>query len=168
MVAEPAWAGVGPGATTSRQPVLLPCSDPAFLADPFPLHREPREDGPARRAVIAGGPEAWLVTRYGDGLGPLSGPRPNCDVRDAADPRLLTRLPVFARAASDRLTASRRGVRGCDPGHPGRNPRDGSWRRFPQSSSGNSPDHAAAMRSKGSASSCRPWRCKVRPSIRWA
>ncbi|GGY90027.1 hypothetical protein GCM10010300_37920 [Streptomyces olivaceoviridis] len=66
--------------------MLPPYSDPAFPADPFPLHPEPREDGPVRRAVIAGGPEAWLVTRYGDGLSALSGPRRGRDVRDVADP----------------------------------------------------------------------------------
>nr|WP_318199712.1 hypothetical protein [Streptomyces sp. SCL15-4] len=59
----------------SQQPVLLPYSDPAFLADPFPLYRRLREEGPVRRAVIAGGLEAWLVTRYADALAALSDPR---------------------------------------------------------------------------------------------
>jgi NAD(P)-dependent dehydrogenase (short-subunit alcohol dehydrogenase family) len=42
----------------SQQPVLLPYADPAFVADPFPPHRQLREDGPVRRAVIAGGLES--------------------------------------------------------------------------------------------------------------
>ncbi|MEU9292005.1 hypothetical protein AB0D57_47390 [Streptomyces sp. NPDC048275] len=59
----------------SQQPVLLPYADPAFSADPFPLYRQLREDGPVRRAVLAGGLQAWLITRYEDGLAALSDPR---------------------------------------------------------------------------------------------
>ncbi|WP_030345903.1 cytochrome P450 family protein [Streptomyces sp. NRRL S-1022] len=81
----------------SEQPVLLPYADPAFVADPFPLYRRLREDGPVRRAVIAGGLDAWLVTRYEDGLAALSDPRLSSDVRDAADPRLVEQLPDFER-----------------------------------------------------------------------
>ncbi|MFD7612762.1 cytochrome P450 [Streptomyces sp. NPDC059828] len=81
----------------SQQPVLLPYADPAFVADPFPLYRELREDGPVRRAVIAGGVEAWLVTRYEDGLAALSDPRLSSDVRDASDPRLMEQLPSTER-----------------------------------------------------------------------
>ncbi|QTE02943.1 cytochrome P450 family protein [Streptomyces cyanogenus] len=81
----------------SEQPVLLPYGDPTFLADPFPLYRQLREDGPVRRAVIAGGLDAWLVTRYEDGLAALSDPRLSSDVRDAADPRLIELLPAFER-----------------------------------------------------------------------
>ncbi|MFJ6634971.1 cytochrome P450 [Streptomyces sp. NPDC091376] len=81
----------------SQQPVLLPYTDPAFLADPFPLYRQLREEGPVRRAVIAGGLEAWLVTRYEDGLAALSDPRLSSDVRDASDPRLMQQLPVTER-----------------------------------------------------------------------
>jgi cytochrome P450 len=81
----------------SQQPVLLPYADPAFMADPFPLYRQLREDGPVRRAVIAGGVEAWLVTRYEDGLAALSDSRLSSDVRDASDPRLLERLPATER-----------------------------------------------------------------------
>jgi cytochrome P450 len=81
----------------SQQPVLLPYADPAFMADPFPLYRQLREDGPVRRAVIAGGLEAWLVTRYEDGLAALSDSRLSSDVRDASDPRLLERLPATER-----------------------------------------------------------------------
>ncbi|MCX4514806.1 cytochrome P450 [Streptomyces sp. NBC_01619] len=81
----------------SQQPVLLPYTDPAFLADPFPLFRQLREEGPVRRAVIAGGLEAWLVTRYEDGLAALSDPRLSSDVRDASDPRLMQQLPVTER-----------------------------------------------------------------------
>lgn len=81
----------------SQQPVLLPYSDPAFLADPFPLYRRLREEGPVRRAMIAGGLEAWLITRYEDGLAALSDPRLSSDVRDASDPRLLAQLPEFER-----------------------------------------------------------------------
>ncbi|MEV4333677.1 cytochrome P450 [Streptomyces sp. NPDC049597] len=81
----------------SQQPVLLPYADPAFVADPFPLYRQLREDGPVRRAVVAGGLDAWLVTRYEDGLAALSDPRLSSDVRDASDPRLLEQLPEFER-----------------------------------------------------------------------
>ncbi|GEC02384.1 cytochrome P450 hydroxylase [Streptomyces spinoverrucosus] len=81
----------------SQQPVLLPYSDPAFVADPFPLYRQLREDGPVRRAIIAGGLDAWLVTRYEDGLAALSDPRLSSDVRDASDPRLLGQLPEVER-----------------------------------------------------------------------
>ncbi|MFJ4466788.1 cytochrome P450 [Streptomyces sp. NPDC089424] len=83
----------------SQQPVLLPYSDPAFVADPFPLYRQLREDGPVRRAIIAGGVEAWLVTRYEDGLAALSDPRLSSDVRDASDRRLMDQLPEFERAS---------------------------------------------------------------------
>ncbi|MFB6813346.1 cytochrome P450 [Streptomyces sp. NPDC056347] len=80
-----------------RQPILLPYGDPAFVADPFPFYRQLREDGPVRRAVIAGGLDAWLVTRYEDGLAALSDPRLSSDVRDASDPRLMEQLPVTER-----------------------------------------------------------------------
>ncbi|MGW7787798.1 cytochrome P450 family protein [Streptomyces tricolor] len=81
----------------SQQPVLLPYADPAFVADPFPLYRRLREDGPVRRVVIAGGLDAWLVTRYEDALAALSDPRLSSDVRDASDPRLIAQLPEFER-----------------------------------------------------------------------
>ncbi|WP_432072602.1 cytochrome P450 family protein [Streptomyces wuyuanensis] len=81
----------------SEQPVLLPYTDPAFVADPFPLYRRLREEGPVRRAVIAGGLEAWLVTRYEDGLAALSDVRLSSDVRDASDPRLMQQLPSTER-----------------------------------------------------------------------
>ncbi|MGW1884446.1 cytochrome P450 family protein [Streptomyces sp. NPDC001970] len=81
----------------SQQPVLLPYADPAFVADPFPLYRQLREDGPVRRAVIAGGLDAWLVTRYEDGIAALSDPRLSSDVRDASDTRLLQQLPETER-----------------------------------------------------------------------
>ncbi|MER5465660.1 cytochrome P450 [Streptomyces sp. NPDC002668] len=81
----------------SQQPVLLPYADPGFVADPFPLYRQLREDGPVRRAVIAGGLEAWLVTRYEDGLAALSDTRLSSDIRDASDPRLMRQLPATQR-----------------------------------------------------------------------
>ncbi|WP_030761602.1 cytochrome P450 family protein [Streptomyces sp. NRRL F-2664] len=81
----------------SERPVLLPYADPAFLADPFPLYRELREEGPVRRVVLAGGLDAWLVTRYEDALAALSDPRLSSDVRDASDPRLLAQLPQTER-----------------------------------------------------------------------
>ncbi|MDX3072785.1 cytochrome P450 [Streptomyces sp. NPDC088354] len=81
----------------SRQPVLLPYADPAFVADPFPLYRQLSQEGPVRRAVIAGGVEAWLVTRFEDGLAALSDPRLSSDVRDASDPRLMRMLPATER-----------------------------------------------------------------------
>ncbi|MFF2959201.1 cytochrome P450 [Streptomyces sp. NPDC057963] len=83
----------------SQQPVLLPYADPAFVADPFPLYRQLREDGPVRRAILAGGIEAWVVTRYEDGLSALSHPQLSSDARDASDPRLLERLPATDRGS---------------------------------------------------------------------
>ncbi|GAA3367557.1 cytochrome P450 [Streptomyces sannanensis] len=80
-----------------QQPVLLPYTDPAFAADPFPLYRQLREEGPVRRAVLAGDLDAWLVTRYEDGLAALSDPRLSSDIRDASDPRLMEQLPVTER-----------------------------------------------------------------------
>ncbi|MER5849579.1 cytochrome P450 [Streptomyces sp. NPDC002012] len=96
----------------SQQPVLLPYADPAFVADPFPLYRQLRDDGPVRRAVIAGGLEAWLVTRYEDGLAALSHPQLSSDVRDASDPRLIERLP-----ATDRESVLRNMLRSDPPDH---------------------------------------------------
>ncbi|MBA2944542.1 cytochrome P450 family protein [Streptomyces himalayensis] len=96
----------------SRQPVLLPYADPAFVADPFPLYRQLQEEGPVRRAVIAGGLEAWLVTRYEDGLAALSDPRLSSDARDASDPRLLQQLP-----ASQRESMMRTMLRADPPDH---------------------------------------------------
>ncbi|MFD9103637.1 cytochrome P450 [Streptomyces virginiae] len=81
----------------SERPVLLPYADQDFLADPFPLYGKLREDGPVRRVVVAGGLDAWLVTRYEDGLAALSDPRLSSDVRDASDPRLLAQLPETER-----------------------------------------------------------------------
>ncbi|WP_455356882.1 cytochrome P450 family protein [Streptomyces sp. SYSU K217416] len=81
----------------NQQPVLLPYDDPAFVADPYPLYRQLREDGPVRRAVIAGGLEAWVVTRYEEGLAALSDPRLSSDIRDASDPRLIRQLPRTER-----------------------------------------------------------------------
>ncbi|MFE4208689.1 cytochrome P450 [Streptomyces goshikiensis] len=75
-------------------PVPLPYADPAFVADPFPLYRQLREDGPVRRVVIAGALDAWVVTRYEDGLAALSDSRLSSDVRDASDARLLRQLPT--------------------------------------------------------------------------
>ncbi|MFE7707329.1 cytochrome P450 [Streptomyces sp. NPDC057486] len=96
----------------SQQPVLLPYADPAFVADPYPLYRQLREDGPVRRAVIAGGLEAWLVTRYEDGIAALSDPRLSSDVRDASDPSLLQRLP-----ATERESVLRNMLRSDPPDH---------------------------------------------------
>ncbi|MFJ1885540.1 cytochrome P450 [Streptomyces sp. NPDC088137] len=96
----------------SQQPVLLPYTDPAFVADPFPVYGQLREDGPVRRAVIAGGLEAWLVTRYEDGLAALSDPRLSSDVADASDPRLIERLP-----ATDRGSVLRNMLRTDPPDH---------------------------------------------------
>ncbi|WP_406368003.1 cytochrome P450 [Streptomyces sp. NBC_01546] len=81
----------------SERPVLLPYADHAFVADPFPLYRQLREEGPVRRAVIAGGLDAWLVTRYEDGLAALTDSRFSADVRDASDTRLLGQLPETER-----------------------------------------------------------------------
>ncbi|MEU2448885.1 cytochrome P450 [Streptomyces sp. NPDC012765] len=82
---------------SEQPPALLPYADPAFVADPFPLYRQLREDGPVRRVVIAGGLDAWLVTRYEDGLAALSDTRLSSDVRDASDARLLQQLPETER-----------------------------------------------------------------------
>ncbi|MEV6737817.1 cytochrome P450 [Streptomyces sp. NPDC051104] len=96
----------------SEQPILLPYADPAFVANPFPFYRQLREEGPVRRAVIAGGLQAWLVTRYEDGLAALSDPRLSSDVRDASDPRLLRQLP-----ATERESMLRNMLRADPPDH---------------------------------------------------
>jgi cytochrome P450 len=100
------------GDVMSEQPILLPYADPAFVADPFPLYRQLREDGPVRRAVIAGGVDAWVVTRYDDALAALSDPRLSSDIRDASDPRLVERLP-----ATDRESMLRNMLRSDPPDH---------------------------------------------------
>ncbi|MFI7355981.1 cytochrome P450 [Streptomyces avidinii] len=82
---------------SEQPPALLPYADPAFVADPFPLYRQLREDGPVRRVVVAGGLDAWLVTRYEDGLAALSDARLSSDVRDASDARILRQLPETER-----------------------------------------------------------------------
>ncbi|MFI1648438.1 cytochrome P450 [Streptomyces avidinii] len=82
---------------SEQPPALLPYADPAFVADPFPLYRQLREEGPVRRVVIAGGLDAWLVTRYEDGLAALSDTRLSSDVRDASDARILRQLPETER-----------------------------------------------------------------------
>jgi cytochrome P450 len=79
------------------EPVGFPYDDPAFAADPFPFYEELRESGPVRRAITARGIEAWLVTRYEDGLAALSDPRLSSDLRDASDTRLLDQLPRTER-----------------------------------------------------------------------
>ncbi|MFF4368287.1 cytochrome P450 [Streptomyces sp. NPDC001594] len=81
----------------NERPVPLPYADPAFVTDPFPLYRKLREAGPVRRVVIAGGLEAFLVTRYDDALEALSDARLSSDVRDASDTRLLRQLPEVER-----------------------------------------------------------------------
>jgi cytochrome P450 len=96
----------------SEQPVPLPYADPAFVANPFPLYRQLREEGPVRRAVIVGGLEVWLVTRYEDGLAALCDPRLSSDIRDASDPRLLQQLP-----ATERESMLRNMLRADPPDH---------------------------------------------------
>ncbi|MEU3405993.1 cytochrome P450 [Streptomyces sp. NPDC006670] len=81
----------------NERPVPLPYADPAFVTDPFPLYRQLREAGPVRHVVIAGGLEAFLVTRYDDALDALSDARLSSDVRDASDTRLLRQLPEVER-----------------------------------------------------------------------
>lgn len=75
----------------------FPYDDPEFVADPFPFYRELR--GPVRRVVTARGIEAWLVSRYEDGLAALSDPRMSSDFRDATDRRMLDRLPATEQDA---------------------------------------------------------------------
>ncbi|WP_225839543.1 cytochrome P450 [Streptomyces sp. NK08204] len=96
----------------SKQPLLLPYGDPAFVANPFPFYRQLYEEGPVRRAVIVGGLEAWLVTRYEDGLAALGDPRLSSDIRDASDPRLVQQLP-----ATERESLVRNMLRADPPDH---------------------------------------------------
>ena len=76
------------------RPIVLPYEDPGFAADPFPLLKALREQGPVCRVRLAGDVEAWLVTRYADALVVLSDPRLSSDLNDAADPRLLEQARV--------------------------------------------------------------------------
>ncbi|RAY12980.1 cytochrome P450 [Actinomadura craniellae] len=82
---------------TSRQPVLFPYDDPAFIADPFPFLNTLREAGPIHQVVLAGGMPAWLVTRYEDALALISDPRMSSDIDDATDPMLRAQLEPFPR-----------------------------------------------------------------------
>jgi cytochrome P450 len=81
------------------EPAVFPYENPAFVADPFPFYRDLRGQGPVRRVVTARGVEAWLITRYEDGLAALSDPRFSSDFKDAADTRLLDQLPSTEREA---------------------------------------------------------------------
>jgi cytochrome P450 len=77
--------------------MLLPYEDPAFAADPFSFYERLRGEGPVRRVATARGVEAWLVACYDEGLAILSDSRFSSDFRDAADVRLLDRLPTTER-----------------------------------------------------------------------
>jgi cytochrome P450 len=79
------------------EPAVFPYDDPAFVADPFPFYKTLRGQGPVRRVVTVRGVEAWLVTRYEEGLAALSDPRFSSDLRDATDTRLLNQLPSAER-----------------------------------------------------------------------
>lgn len=76
---------------------VFPYDDPAFVADPFPFYRALRGEGPIRRVVAGRGLEAWLITRYSDGIAALSDARFSSDLRDAVDTRLLDQLPTTER-----------------------------------------------------------------------
>ncbi len=60
---------------------------PGLPHRPVPVLPAVARRGSGARAVIAGGLEAWLVTRYEDALAALSDPRLSSDIRDASDPR---------------------------------------------------------------------------------
>jgi cytochrome P450 len=81
------------------EPAVFPYEDPAFVADPFPFYRSLRGESPVRRVTTARGVEAWLITRYEDGLAALSDPRLSSDFKDATDTRLLDQLPTMERDA---------------------------------------------------------------------
>jgi cytochrome P450 len=76
---------------------VFPYDDPAFVADPFPFYKALRGQGPVRRVVALRGLEAWLITRYDDGIAALSDPRFSSDLRDATDTRLMDQLPTTER-----------------------------------------------------------------------
>lgn len=76
---------------------VFPYDDPAFVADPFPFYKALRGQGPVRRVVAGRGLEAWLITRYSDGLAALSDVRFSSDLRDADDTRLMDQLPTTER-----------------------------------------------------------------------
>lgn len=78
------------------EPTVFPYDDPEFVADPFPFYKALRGQ-PVRRVVALRGLEAWLITRYGDGIAALSDPRFSSDLRDATDTRLMDRLPTTER-----------------------------------------------------------------------
>lgn len=50
-------------------------TDPEFHANPHPAYAEWRREGPVRRVRLAGGVDAWLVTRYDEARKALSDPR---------------------------------------------------------------------------------------------
>jgi cytochrome P450 len=76
---------------------VFPYDDPDFVADPFPFYKALRGQGPVRRVVAGRGLEAWLITRYSDGLAALSDARFSSDLRDADDTRLMDQLPTNER-----------------------------------------------------------------------
>src|SRR5689334_15103762 len=50
-------------------------TDPEFHANPHPSYASWRREGPVRPVRLAGGADAWLVTRYEDARRALSDPR---------------------------------------------------------------------------------------------
>jgi cytochrome P450 len=81
------------------EPTALPYEDPAFVANPFPFYKTLSEQGPVRRVLFANQIEAWLITRYEDGLAALSDPRLSSDLNDATDPRFGKQLPTTEQGA---------------------------------------------------------------------
>jgi cytochrome P450 len=79
------------------EPTTFPYDDPEFVADPFPFYKALQEQGPVRRVAMVRGMEAWLITRYEDGLAALSDVRLSSDLRDATDTRMLDQLPSAER-----------------------------------------------------------------------
>src|SRR5262249_28785837 len=76
VAGDPYGAGApSPGRCPMGEPTVFPYDDPAFVADPFPLYKALRDEGPVRRVVVARGVEVWLITRYEDVLAALSDAR---------------------------------------------------------------------------------------------
>ncbi|MEV6349022.1 cytochrome P450 [Actinoplanes sp. NPDC051851] len=54
---------------------IVDLADPAFQSDPHPVYADWRRAGPVRRALLPGGTEGWVVTRYEDARRALTDPR---------------------------------------------------------------------------------------------
>jgi cytochrome P450 len=75
-------------------------TDPTVLANPHPTYAEWREEGPIRRVRLAGGEEAWVVTRHREARAALT------DSRLSKAPRDPDSFTEAARAINTHMLAT--------------------------------------------------------------